>query len=107
MLVCALTKQTRTARKAVIVTGMEPEHANVERDKFWFLKSTAPGLSSSDSPYHTVHSVHSSSVSPGLRSTPGSETKLDALPMMKKCRLIRRRLSTPRQKLRSTHGEIR
>ena len=84
MLVCALTKQTRTVRKAVIVTGMEPEHAKVERDKFWFLKSNNPGLSSSDSPYHTVHSVHSSSVSPGLRSTGGSETKLDALPAMKK-----------------------
>ena len=39
ILLCALTKQTRTVRKAVIVTGMEPEHANVERDKFWFLKS--------------------------------------------------------------------
>ena len=52
MLVCALTKQTRSARRAVIPTAMEPENANVERDKFWFLKSNNPVLSCSDSPYH-------------------------------------------------------
>ena len=67
MVVCALTKQTRTVRKAIIVTGMEPEHVNVVRDKFFVPQ---------------IHSVYSGSVSPGLRSTPGSETKL---PMMKKC----------------------
>ena len=85
MLVCALTKQTRT-QKADIVTAMEPSNAHVDRDKFWFLKSNNSGLSCSDSPYHTVHSVHSSAVSPGLRSTGGSDTRLDALPAMKSTR---------------------
>ena len=85
MLVCALTMQTRT-QKAVIVTAMEPSNAHVEREKFWFLKSNNSGLSSSESPYHTVHSVHSSTVSPGLRSTGGSDTRLDILPAMKSTR---------------------
>ena len=77
MLVCALTQQTRTVWKPVIVSAMEPDSARVERDKFWFLKSS-PGSSSSNSPYHTVHSVHST-ITPGLKTTGGSDTRLDSL----------------------------
>ena len=87
MLVCALTGQTKLKKKAVIENAQEPEQ-NKEKDKFWFLKSGAGLMTSQgDSPYHTVHSVHTTiTAGPGLRSNGGSETKLDSLFVKKNTR---------------------
>ena len=80
MLVCALTTPTAPrAEQAASRPGQQRPPGPGAADKFWFLKAgSSAAAAATDSPYHTVHSVHGG-LGPGLRSTPGSDTKLDSV----------------------------
>ena len=80
LIICALTSQTRIKRRTVSTVESAVELSN-NQDKFWFLKTGV--MNQSDSPYHTVHSVHSQT---SIRTNSGSDTKLDTIILRKSVR---------------------
>ena len=68
MLVVALTSPTRAPAR------LEPDQ-KAGRDKFWFLKSGLLSGGAGDSPYHTVHTLSTST----LGSASASQTRLESL----------------------------